>query len=159
MIFIALVHDFIVLSNRDNMSLNDIQRNKKGLIDTKKSRIEDYVWIEDSLFLYMQDSFKWIPTGYNEKGFGFNYDGLTYINHEGATVFRNVVESWISLFSNAPERFILRGLYSEDHETGVGDYIRDEYIKIHVLEKLERLKRYIKKIEEDTNLHILHLGI
>lgn len=157
--FIALVHDFIVLSNSDNRSLNDIHRNKKGLIDTEKSKIEDYVWIEDSLFLYMQDSFKWIPTGYYEKGLGFNYDGLTYINYEGATVFRKVVESWISLFSNAPERFILRGLYSEDPETGVGDYIRDEYIKMHVLEKLEKLKIYIKKIEGDKNLHILHFGI
>lgn len=94
-----------------------------------------------------------------KKKLGFNYDGLTYINYEGATVFRKVVEAWISLFANAPERFILRGLYSEDSETGVGDYIRDEYSKTKVLEKLEKLKINIEKVENDKNLHILHFGI
>lgn len=71
MSLIALIHDFIVLRNSDNRPLNDIHRTKRGLIDTKKSKLKDYVWIEDSLFLYMQDSFKWVPTGYYEKKVGF----------------------------------------------------------------------------------------
>ncbi|QNK55068.1 hypothetical protein [Paenibacillus sp. PAMC21692] len=80
---IALVHDFILISNQEFEEIS-----LSGIFNYRDSNSENVVQLHDDMFGYMQDTLKWIETinpDKNEIAMGFNYYGWSIIEKTGAT--------------------------------------------------------------------------
>ncbi|BFT69365.1 hypothetical protein [Paenibacillus sp. P36] len=156
---IALVHDFILISNRkfEEISLS-------GIFNYRDSNQENVVQLHDDMFGYMQDSLKWIETinpDKNEIVLGFNYYGWSIIEKTGAAKLMKLMKAWYLIFSEAPEEIILTGWYTwnedEDPQT-TGAYDKLSFNRKAILDTLSRIIKFSTMVESGE-YKIIYLGI
>ena len=139
----ALIHEFAIKKkNKKDIDVKDL--------DQKKTKIND------DLLLYISDSLLWIETKWNDKklGQGINYYGITIFRKNGILKLSRILECWISLFENAPKRFVLQGSYNLE-DGGFEDVGCDKRVIIEELQNLVDLCQVAIKEEEE----IIHFGI
>jgi hypothetical protein len=92
-----LIHDFVVVTYEENSTYDDIE-------------FTDAVTVDDSTILYAADTMHWFEAGWNSinnKQIGLNYHGYTLFYDKEIAKFKSILESWVSIFENAPEEFKL----------------------------------------------------
>ncbi len=138
----SLKHEFTII-NQEN-SINNLVMNEK-------------IEMNDDLFLYINDSFAWIETFWNKnmiKKQGMNYYGLTIIKNNGIEQLKNIINSWISLFDNAPEKIVLTGCYLIDERKNE----KLVFNKDDILMQLNGIDKICDEALRQKKL-ILHIGI
>lgn len=116
----------------------------------------DFVKIPDFLVRYMSDSFQWILSSWNgeEMKKGISYYGFSIVQGAEIVKLRDIIDSWMNLFQNAPSEFYLTGGYLIDAY---------EYEKILVNKKtiLAILNQWKAKCELaiQNKWELLHKGI
>ena len=134
----ALVHEFLI--KKDNIKIS----------------------IDDNLIQYFIDCFEWIETKNPENeevtgDKGLNYYGDTEIPLGSIGVLKNIAESILQLFSNAPNTIVLTGSYYED-ETGHSGYEKIKYLREEILSQIEELYN-LCIIAEKMKENIYHSGL
>ncbi|TQR46396.1 hypothetical protein [Paenibacillus popilliae] len=158
-LLIALVHDFILISNRkfEEISLS-------GIYNYKDSNPENVVQLHDDMFGYMQDSLKWIETinpDKNESALGFNYYGRSIIEKTGAVKLTKLMKAWYLMFSEAPEDVVLTGWYtwSEDGDSRTtGAYEKLSFNRKEILDTLSKIIE-LSTMVESSEYKMIYLGI
>ena len=123
------------------------------------------VQISDDLIIYMNDSFKWIPTfnpAKKETHQGLCMYGPTVIKDEGAIIAEKIFNSWISLFAQGPERLTLRGCFSwmNGSSPDSGEYETLEFLRDEIIESLLKISEFCRKVKDSKNeFYLLHLGV
>jgi hypothetical protein len=125
--------------------------------------MEATVSIHDDLIRYINDTLLWIPAIHLSKGklkktYGLSLYGVSVINGQGISIFIKIIDSWIKLFSEAPESFQLSG-GSNIHSNEVGqDVFKFTVVRNDLITQLSMLRNIGEK-SLDGEYCILHLGI
>lgn len=118
---------------------------------------DEIVKLEENLFLYMEDSFDWVPTvgSYDNDRMGLDYIGIANITQQSSLLmFKNIFSAWKELFNVAPETFTLTGVFEYSSDS----YSKNSYSKKEVIQTLDKLiKMTTKGIE--TNQTIIVEGL
>lgn len=121
------------------------------------------VHFRDDFIRYISDTLSWIPSihlagSQYRKANGLYFSGCAIINHEGASMLENVIQSWIKIFSTAPKSFELTGPVLVD----INNKSTDEYYKVPVdrdliVQSLTQLSSYAEKAKLGKH-YILHVS-
>lgn len=140
----ALVHEFTIFENEENIDYNN---------ETKKHMIK----IEDYLILYLSDSLNWVPSHWetmSNKKEGLNYYGTTIFDELGIKKMLNIIKSWKSLFENAPEIIEL----STEVLVESGAYLKEKVETRKIMKQLDALISLSENALID-NVLLVHFGI
>lgn len=139
----ALIHEFTIIEKE--FDINGVESHL------------DKIGISDDLILYLLDSINWIDTYWNNETInkkGLNYYGYTIIKEDSILKLKQIIISWLNLFSTAPEEFIL-----------TGDFLIEKYSyekilcnRNEIINQLENIKIMCTKALNENN-YILHIGI
>lgn len=146
------MHNFLLSSGDGNWGYNEYKARIRALMHRS-----DGLTIPDSLFVYMDDTFKWIPSINPANptvwpGYGLNQLGPTVINKEGTEVFEGIFRSWALIFENAPARLRLTDRYVR------GRYQYIELDRDPLVRTLHSLADYAVRVRSE-HFFVLHLGI
>lgn len=158
----ALIHEFTTAKQAD---IQKILENVNLLRDA--SVVSPVVGIHDDFILYFADSMKWIETTNPRKKpkehiphQSLCYYGLTLFLPNQVTQFKRVIEAWYSMFSLAPDEFIITGSWTEVvGEENSGKYDKIQVIKAEILKTLSELIQLCVDVEKDDSLCLFHWGI
>lgn len=138
----ALEHEFTAIN--EGFNIDEVREHTR------------MVKIPDAIIQYFADTFKWIETRWNDnqEKVGLNYYGYTTIRGAGIKKLKKIVDSWLQLFENAPDRFFIRGNYLYDED----EYERIELSRRDVLMWLESLQETCVRAIDERKI-LLHIGI
>lgn len=98
-------HDFTMVPYSEKLTYKDVE-------------LKDAVSVDDALILYLLDSLQWVESSWNDiskKNIGINYYGVTFFVGEEITHLKSILDSWVSLFKNAPNEFTMqKAIYPEE---------------------------------------------
>lgn len=113
---------------------------KMGLIHTFRlidSDYEEVVEVEDTIFIYIMDSFEWIESCWNGKKIkkGLSYYGFSYIEPGEVEKLMHIFQCWEKLFRLGTDKIILKGNFDLD----VGKYEKNIFLKTDLIDMFEQL--------------------
>jgi len=161
----ALIHEMILVSkqNFEDFDFSKLKRNQLGKIIVDDSKIIDLLEVTDDLINYLADFLNWIPTSIDlnkKNSFGLNYHGVTYILNEDSELIGKLFNSLVNLFSIPQKKIKLTGEFCwQDENLGSGEYeviVLDKEDTINIFKKVAS---WAKKMEDDCNLYIVHMGV
>ncbi len=145
--------------------------------DTDHSRLSwknGYVWsgdvaiapqasIDDDLFNYMYDAFRWLRAQYPNGKWGDGPDPYAYslIQHpEDIRRLQDIAVAWKRLFSAGPEVIQLTGNYSwnGDEDSQDGFYEKLYFSKKELVKQMDNLIAVTQKAL-DNGVYVIHFGI
>ncbi|WP_426453120.1 hypothetical protein ACP26L_13305 [Paenibacillus sp. S-38] len=156
----ALVHDFILISQNDYNAL----LHSTEILKYRDRHPANVAVMSDGMFAYMQDSLSWIEThnpSKNVREYGFNRYGQSMVERRGAEKFLRLMEAWFLIFSEAPDQVILTGEYTWDGAEAPiesGYYEPLTFQREEMLDCLGRLISFAKKVQEEDYI-IIQCGI
>jgi hypothetical protein len=154
----SLIHEFFLVS--ENLNIDEWDKWYSDNRYSWKEKVE----IDDDFIQYIFDTLKWVSTKnpqYNGEYCGLNYYGITLINKTSSTSMINILQSWISLVSNAPSKFSLKGELIWKEETDEEGYWEHETITVdrnQIIGCLNELLLFLDKVQKE-NYFIIHCGI
>ncbi|MFD1260630.1 hypothetical protein [Entomomonas asaccharolytica] len=153
----GLDHEFILLDKKNY----PLDMSFKAMLKTYDTIRRGAVTLDDDLIWYMRDTLLWIPAYSEGDNTGLNLYGITKITKNQAKYLQNIVDSWLALFSIAPEEELnLTGCWVTDEESEDGGYYEKLiYKKDYILQKLKAISEMSEVVTLDEGFYILHFGI
>lgn len=138
----ALEHEFAIIEE------------KRDIDEVRESK--EMVKVPDFIIQYVTDTFRWVDTFWNDgqKKCGLDYYGNTIIKGSNIEKFEKIIDSWLKLFGNAPDRFYIEGNYLLDENR----YEKIELDKKKVLLWLRDLQKMCNRAIQEKKM-LLHIGI
>ncbi len=157
----SLEHEFYLVPA--NIEVNSWEKWRSLNKDTWK----DKVCIDYDFICSIETYLNWIPSfdpNSDKERKGLDRYGITLFKEKNFDLLINVLDSLISLFSVAPQKFTIKGdtIWKIDEngsdDDGYWEAIQVEVFKNEIITKLTKLKRFAD-IAKNDNFNIFHYGI
>lgn len=124
----------------------------------------DCVSIHDDIIRYIYDSLRWVAScnygNANQRQYGLCLYGQTVFYPDQITHFKQVMQAWYQLFTNAPSTITLTGDWTwQDDAADSGDYETLSLQKDWILADFSKLITLCECVERDHQLCLVHHGI
>ncbi|MFR3683825.1 MAG: hypothetical protein ACLTXM_02140 [Enterococcus sp.] len=118
--------------------------------------LKSFAVLSDETFQYIGDSFEWFygmwNNDYKEKG--LNYYGWTVLDDGDIVQFKNIIESWATLFKYSPPEFELKIGYDLDKN----DFEKFNFSRKNLIQELKSIVN-LCDTAITKQIKIVHLGI